>query len=71
MNTLKVELIVPKWVNWMAVDENGQCWMYESKPIANVDVWFIPFNVERKRKFKKLYEGKPPKNWKEELYTWS
>lgn len=70
MQTLKVEVVVPDWVNWIAVDENGGVWYYANLPNNN---WFTDA-VEWSVKFGKCdlaYTCPPPKNWKEELYTWS
>ena len=69
MNTLKVEIVVPEWVNWMTVDSSGFCTGHETKPKQTPYLngsWFVN---ERRTCF--LYSGKPPKNWKDELYTWS
>lgn len=60
---------VPKWCNWIAVDQDGCCWAFSREPSTGVssfpykwDNWFG--EAER------LYNGKPPKDWKQELYTW-
>ena len=60
---------VPKWCKWIAVDKDGECWAFENKPATNTVykcVWDTCFSDEAVR----LYKGKPPKNWKDELYTW-
>jgi len=59
---------VPKWCNWIAVDDDGRCWTYSIKPERGV-IEFMWWPQQHGR-WGKLYEGKPPKNWKEELYTW-
>ena len=63
---------VPSWVRWIAVDEDGKCWGYEVEPrlpFISINEWLLNPGKNGGR-FVKLYEGKPPKNWKEELYTW-
>ena len=61
---------VPSWCKWMAVDKNGDCWAYSLKPEAGIllapNVWW----PQQYGKWKMLYRGKPPKNWKDELYQW-
>ena len=60
---------VPKWCKWIAVDPDGGCHAYRVKPRHGVifSEWII-FDGYSSHKF--LYRGKPPKNWKDELYTW-
>ena len=68
MDTLTVEIVVPDWVNWIAVDENGVVYGYEEKPRHSEffhGEWIIDSGD-----MCELYKGKPPKNWKDELYTW-
>ena len=67
MNTMKVEIEVPDWVNWMAVDENGNVYGYSCKPKIYIEdgYWHC-----MKGTSERLYNGKSPKNWKEELYQW-
>jgi len=36
MNILKAEIVVPDWVNWIAVDKNGDVWGYETEPRIRV-----------------------------------
>ena len=67
---------VPSWARWLAVDENGTCAAYRTKPTPireqyQQGYWSIDgFDLSGKT-FVDLYKGKPPKNWKAELYTWS
>lgn len=66
MNTLEAEVAVPDWANWIAVDKDGTCYAFADKPVKRARVWDVSgFSASRI-----LYRGKPPKNWKEELYTW-
>jgi len=65
VNTMKVEVIVPDWVNWIAVDKSGRGFGYIRRPAKGCEMWV---NGEG---FVCLYQGNPPKNWKDELYTWS
>ena len=59
---------VPSWCKWIAVDEGGDCWAFELKPeLGCHGVWE---EQSRDFNFYKLYVGNPPKNWKDELYTW-
>jgi len=70
MNTMNVNIVVPDWVNWIAVDKNGDCYGFNMKP-NNIDAsneWGDYGNISLE--FVRLYMGKPPKNWKDELYTW-
>jgi len=70
MNTMKVEVVVPDWVNWIAVDENGEVWGWEKEPSQyncnSHSFWDAGYGMSSR-----LYNAPPPKNWKEELYTWS
>ena len=68
MSKLKVEIEIPDWVNWMAVDKSGDVYGYEFEPSLkmNGQMWdHVKGNLYN------LYTGEPPKNWKDELYTWS
>lgn len=59
---------VPIWCKWIAVDENGSCWGFSLKPESFVFMWdSYKLGCESVA----LYKGNPPKNWKDELYTWS
>lgn len=68
MNALKVEIKVeiPDWVNWMAVDESGEVWAFEEEPFMDGTIWTCGLEG----KAEELYQSKPPKNWKDELYEW-
>lgn len=69
MNTLKVEIVIPDWVNWIAVDKDGSVWGYETEPRA---IQFGQWDTLSGLSIEEiLYRTKPPKNWKDELYTWS
>lgn len=66
MNKMKVEIVIPEWIRWIAVDKNGDVFGYDEKPrrVENKE-WYAECRLT------KLYSGSPPKNWKDELYTWS
>jgi len=66
MNTLKAEVVVPDWVNWMAADKSGQVWAYRNKPYISRHDNYWSCNGRNER----IYNGKPPKNFRDELYTW-
>ncbi len=59
---------VSSWCKWIAVDKDGKCWEYPTKPFASsiFSIW----GAASFSKGKILYKGAPPKNWKDELYTW-
>ena len=71
MNKIKVEIevIIPEWTNWIATDKNGSVFSYEKKPVRGRDEWDHCYPDYGNMQF--LYRDKPPKNWKDELYTWS
>ena len=75
MNTKFNKKDVPRWCKWIAIDEDGLCCAYENKPnlagivIERKGVWWPTGKISRENI--SLYRGKPPKNWKDELYTWS
>lgn len=64
MNTMKVEVVVPNWVNWIAQDDDGEWRGHENKPFLQSTYWQSHGNIQL------IAEGAPSKNWKEELYTW-
>ena len=66
MSKLKVEIEVPEWVNWIAVDYDGEVWAFAKKPRC-MDSWWSG----KSGRSIALYLGSAPKNWKDELYTWS
>ena len=66
MNTLKIEIVVPDWVNWIAVDKDGGGTYFENEPFPD-GVWWRTNGGQ----YLEIYQGTPPKNWKDELYTWS
>lgn len=65
-----IKVNIENWVKWMAIDATGALWGYASKPSQ-----YIPYNawVEGRKHSHSQFIGlvKPPKNWKNELYTWS
>ena len=66
---------VPDWCKWIAVDEDGVCCAFRKKPYQEASYptlkgyWNINDVIENENAVD-LYKGKPPKNWKDELYTW-
>lgn len=63
---------VPSWCKWIAVDKDGDAYGFKNKPVILIksNLWALALKEGGLSKFKKLYKDKPPKNWKEELYTW-
>jgi len=61
---------VPDWCKWIAVDKNGECWAYSIKPEINKQEEPYKWWPQQHGLWMPLYEGKTPKNWKNELYTW-
>ena len=65
---------VPSWCKWIAVDKSGECCAYRKKPKPNADFNGYPAlwcgHCVSDADYVTLYRGKPPKNWKDELYTW-
>ena len=76
MNTIRVkdlesgsiQIEVPTWVHWMATDESGSLWFYQCKPIvlSEHNAW-----AESKGNSQFAAYIRPPKDYKQELYTWS
>lgn len=66
MATLKVNVFIPDWVRWIAIDWDGAVRGYDSEPKPLGHSWG---HCGRYRTI--LYKTKRPKNWKDELYTWS
>ena len=68
-DTINAEVVIPEWTNWIAVDKCGQVYAYEHKPILGSyhDSWMntTGHNTEL------LYDGVPPKDYKQELYTYA
>ena len=69
---IKRTIEVPDWVTYIATDKNGDVYGYMVEPIPRNDYWdlkaeqYDPYNNDIF-----LYQQDPPKNWKDELYTWS
>lgn len=63
-----VKIPVPSWVRWMATDQSGSLWFYGRKPIVAPEhaAW-----VESKGHAQFAAYIRPPKDYKQELYTWS
>ena len=72
MNTKFNPKDVPNWCKWIAVDDNGDCYCYDARPVKMRDIGGEYWNGSEIRGERQifLYHGKPPKNWREELYTW-
>ena len=71
MDTLTAEIEIPDWVRWIAVDKDGTTYAYENKPTKRLGDCYWGHKWPKFGNMKFLYTEKPPKNWKEELYTWS
>jgi len=68
----EISVEVPSWCRWMAVDANGALWFYKRKPTysSKYDAWLeTDTNVATMSDI--AGNIKPPKDWKQELYTWS
>jgi len=64
---------VPDWVKWIAVDKDGSEYGYKFKPhYSRVFGSWTNRHTEYTNPIEWCFigVGKPPKNWKEELYTW-
>ncbi len=62
---------VPDWVKWIAVDKDGECWGFEMKPEHRNNCPNTWDNIVNENSSAiHLYTGKPPKDLKDELYTW-
>jgi hypothetical protein len=75
-NTMKTKFNpkdVPSWCKWIAVDKNGECNAYSIKPTPRDKPYISEWDFDdwNNHQYITLYKGKPPKNWKDELYTWS
>lgn len=70
MKTKFNEKDVPSWAKWIAVDGDGYCAYYSTKPKRReiCKAWDNDHNP--KGRWSCAYKGKKPKNWKDELYTW-
>jgi len=62
---------IPTWCRWMTVDANGSLWIYSKKPIqhSSYPAWIESEIGNTQSDF--LGSIKPPKDWKQEIYTWS
>ena len=63
MQIIKAEVVIPDWVNWIAQDKDCCWWEYETKPELTSNCWDA-FRGSY------LYQGKPPKDFTQELYKW-
>lgn len=61
INYFSYELDVPEWANWICTNKNGQVWVFENKPVIEVNYWFKA-NGQRERVFTVV-----PLNWKNSL----
>ena len=34
------EIEVPDWANWICTNKDGQVWVFENKPVIEVNYWF-------------------------------
>jgi len=62
-----IKVLIPSWVHWMATDESGALWFFQYKPelIRNLAAWAPNKGHERF-----AASIRPPKDYKQELYTW-
>jgi len=62
---------VPSWVRWMATDDGGALWFFKHKPIISKThkVWVESNNLSTPAEFVGFI--RPPKDYTQELYTWS
>lgn len=44
----------PKWANWLAMDENGEWWVYQCKPEISFNVWVTSPPSNRKQKLPRI-----------------
>ncbi len=62
---------VPSWCKWIAVDKDGFCFAYSTKPKTRIVLESWDNDHNPKGQWRVLYRERKPKNWKDELYTWS
>jgi len=67
INQGAITIEVPYWVRWMATDACGSLWFYGRKPLIALEhaAW-----VESKGCAQFGAYIRPPKDYKQELYTW-
>ncbi len=67
-----IRVNVPSWTRWMATDKNGNLYAYAHKPIQYAwgDAW-IETSSKVETSIRRLGTIQPPKDWTQELYTWS
>lgn len=61
-SSMKVEIEIPEWANWMAQDEDGKWYCFVNKPKPRGVIWNDGGFALM------LYRGKPSPDWREELY---
>ena len=64
---MNVEVEVPEWANWMAMDESGRWWFYKDCPEQCDHIWHT-FNDDYY--WASAYRDPDPesKDWTQELY---
>jgi len=65
MNTCTFEVPIPDWVNWIVQDADGEWYGWEDEPHPVNEVWHCRHGMSTF-----IAHGIPPKNWKEEIYTY-
>ena len=63
-----IKINVPDWVRWMATDQSGSLWFYALKTTVSINhtAWTNDFGAAIR-----AASIRPPKDYKQELYTWS
>lgn len=68
MNTVVIwndkEYKVPSWAKWLAVDSDGEVWVYGGHPVAGSVWWWSDGGGEQNP----IYRGPKPKDFTKELY---
>jgi len=66
------DIPIPEWVNWIAQDEDGEWYVYESKPVRGVECWNPYSYAGTVPRFIFVARGLPPDDSAQELYqiTW-
>jgi hypothetical protein len=73
---LNVQVKVPHWVKWIAVDRNGEVFGYRNEPVKSKhgQYWVVDekqSSISCAPQDVFLYAGYRPHRWRQELYTWA
>jgi hypothetical protein len=67
---MKFDIPIPEWANWVAQDEDGEWWVYDTKPRlcerTNGPLYWC--NHDNARREKIPYPFDPPEDCTQELY---